>query len=137
MSTDSRKALQLFFGYDTFLDNQESIIDDILAGNDLCVIMPTGAGKSLCSLLPRLRCSSHSADPASARAGTRHCRSGDFASRDLQRKRFRQNNRLRQRAALSRDSFRLRRDMYTPPNVLISSSDTEFSISCWIADSSS
>ncbi len=54
MSTDSRKALQLFFGYDAFLDNQESIIDDILAGNDLCVIMPTGAGKSLCYQLPAL-----------------------------------------------------------------------------------
>lgn len=54
MSTDSRKALQHFFGYDAFLDNQESIIDDILAGNDLCVIMPTGAGKSLCYQLPAL-----------------------------------------------------------------------------------
>ena len=54
MSSDSRKALQHFFGYDAFLDNQESIIDDILAGNDLCVIMPTGAGKSLCYQLPAL-----------------------------------------------------------------------------------
>ena len=54
MSTDSRKALQHFFGYDAFLDNQESIIDDILSGNDLCVIMPTGAGKSLCYQLPAL-----------------------------------------------------------------------------------
>ena len=54
MSSDSQKALQHFFGYDAFLDNQESIIDDILAGNDLCVIMPTGAGKSLCYQLPAL-----------------------------------------------------------------------------------
>ena len=42
-----------------------------------------------------------------------------------------------QRAALSRALFMLRRDMYTPPNVLISSSDTESAISCWIAESSS
>ena len=48
MSADSLQHLRHYFGYDAFLDNQESIIDDILAGNDLCVIMPTGAGKSLC-----------------------------------------------------------------------------------------
>ena len=54
MSADSLQQLQHYFGYDAFLDNQESIIDDILAGNDLCVIMPTGAGKSLCYQLPAL-----------------------------------------------------------------------------------
>lgn len=47
-------ALKKFFGYDAFLEGQEEIIRRILSGENLCVIMPTGAGKSLCYQLPSL-----------------------------------------------------------------------------------
>lgn len=49
-----KKALKEVFGYDQFRGNQETIIQNILGQKDSFVIMPTGAGKSLCYQLPAI-----------------------------------------------------------------------------------
>ncbi|MBQ9368168.1 MAG: RecQ family ATP-dependent DNA helicase [Victivallales bacterium] len=49
-----RNALKHFFGYDEFRHAQEEVVSRLLGGEDLCVVMPTGAGKSLCYQLPIL-----------------------------------------------------------------------------------
>lgn len=46
--------LKQYFGYETFRDGQETLIDNILAGNDVIGVMPTGAGKSMCFQIPAL-----------------------------------------------------------------------------------
>ncbi len=50
----SKEVLKSFFGFDKFKGMQEDIINNVLHGKDTFVIMPTGAGKSLCYQLPSL-----------------------------------------------------------------------------------
>ena len=47
-----KNALKRYWGYDAFRPKQEEIVRTLLAGRDVCVVMPTGGGKSLCYQLP-------------------------------------------------------------------------------------
>ena len=48
------QTLEHYFGYTTFREGQERIIDRLLSGGDAVGIMPTGAGKSICYQVPAL-----------------------------------------------------------------------------------
>ncbi|MEE8516677.1 MAG: DNA helicase RecQ [Alphaproteobacteria bacterium] len=53
---NKRKAetLREIFGFDSFRPGQEAVVDAILAGRNVLMVMPTGAGKSLCYQVPSL-----------------------------------------------------------------------------------
>lgn len=51
---DKYEVLRNYFGYSSFREGQEKLIDQILAGRDVLGIMPTGAGKSICYQVPAL-----------------------------------------------------------------------------------
>jgi ATP-dependent DNA helicase RecQ len=48
------KLLKQYFGFTSFRPLQKEIITDVLAGNDVFALLPTGGGKSLCFQLPAL-----------------------------------------------------------------------------------
>jgi ATP-dependent DNA helicase RecQ len=48
------EVLRGVFGYDTFRGGQQEAVDAVLAGRDALVLLPTGAGKSLCYQVPAI-----------------------------------------------------------------------------------
>ncbi|RXK80725.1 DNA helicase RecQ [Filimonas effusa] len=48
------QLLKDHFGFTSFRHNQQAIIENVLAGKDSMVLMPTGGGKSICYQLPAL-----------------------------------------------------------------------------------
>lgn len=46
------EMLRRYWGYESFRPLQEKIVNNLVAGHDICVVMPTGGGKSLCYQLP-------------------------------------------------------------------------------------
>lgn len=54
MLTDKYAILKKYYGYTSFREGQEPIIDNILNGRDVLAVMPTGAGKSICYQIPAM-----------------------------------------------------------------------------------
>jgi DNA topoisomerase III len=48
------ELLENAFGFSTFRPNQEAVCNEVTAGKDALLVMPTGSGKSLCYQLPGL-----------------------------------------------------------------------------------
>ena len=51
-AVDLLAPLRKFWGYESFRPKQEAIVRSLLGGHDVCAVMPTGGGKSLCYQLP-------------------------------------------------------------------------------------
>ena len=54
MDSPAQETLRRVFGYAEFRGDQAAIVDHLIAGQDCLVLMPTGAGKSLCYQVPAL-----------------------------------------------------------------------------------
>ena len=54
LADQMRGAMQRYWGYESFLPDQEEAVSHVLARRDSLVILPTGGGKSMCYQLPAL-----------------------------------------------------------------------------------
>jgi ATP-dependent DNA helicase RecQ len=51
---DHKQLLSSVFGYHSYRGQQQEIVENLIAGNDSIVLMPTGGGKSLCFQIPAI-----------------------------------------------------------------------------------
>ncbi len=49
-----KKTLHTYWGYSSFREKQEDIVQSVIDGNDTLALLPTGGGKSICYQLPAL-----------------------------------------------------------------------------------
>ncbi|MEM6893957.1 MAG: ATP-dependent DNA helicase RecQ [Bacteroidota bacterium] len=54
MLTKAKDILTQFWGHSGFRGSQEAIVKDLLEGNDVLALLPTGGGKSVCYQVPTL-----------------------------------------------------------------------------------
>ena len=54
MIRDPEETLHSIFGFQGFRGVQGQVIADVVAGRDMALVMPTGAGKSLCYQIPAI-----------------------------------------------------------------------------------
>jgi ATP-dependent DNA helicase RecQ len=54
VTTSPTAILNEVFGFDSFLGDQEAIVEHVTAGGDAIVLMPTGGGKSVCYQVPAI-----------------------------------------------------------------------------------
>ena len=52
--SSAHRILHDVFGYDSFRDGQQAVIETLLEGRHVLAVMPTGSGKSLCFQIPAL-----------------------------------------------------------------------------------
>jgi len=50
----AKKILEKYWGFSTLKDKQVEVINELLLGNDVIGLLPTGYGKSMCYLIPPL-----------------------------------------------------------------------------------
>ena len=54
MTSPAHELLRRVFGFPDFRGEQAAVVEHLVSGNDCLVLMPTGAGKSLCYQVPAL-----------------------------------------------------------------------------------